>query len=143
MKIGVKKLELVEASAVADFSFFSPGSTIPLADYISEAATEFKFTPGTGSFEEDWPEDSGGILSEISVSVTNREQKDTSDSKFTKAIAGYKIAIVTLLDGRVKIVGSKNFPAKVSLSTGITGFETSEKTLQITCRSPHGSYYGR
>lgn len=143
MKIGIKKLELVELSGAADFSFFSPGSTIPVDQFITGERKQFDFTPGTGTFEETWLRDTGGLLSEVIVTIVNRQQKDDVDNKFIKAQFSDKIAIVTLIDGRRKIVGSTSFPAQVTLTNSISGFEYSDKTYQISCRSTHGSYSGK
>lgn len=140
MKIGVKKIELVELSAVADFSYFSPGSSIAIDQFITGARTSIYFTPGTGTFEETWLEDTGGLLSEVIVSVTNRQQKDKVDNELTKWQFFNMIAIVTLMDDRVKIIGSKSFPAKMTLSNTIYGFDSSDKSCEINCRSPHGSF---
>ncbi len=140
MKIGIKKLEIVELSGVNDFSFFSPGSAIPVAQFITGPRTGIHFTPGTGTFEESWPEDTGGLLSEVIITVVNRQQKDNVDNMLTRAQFSDKVAIVTLMDGRVKIVGSKAFPAKMTVSNSISSFDSSDKTCEISCRSPHGSF---
>lgn len=140
MKIGLKKLEVVELSGVKDFSFFSPGSTIPIAQFITGKREDIHFTPGTGTYEENWMEDTGGMLCEISISVINRQQKDDVDNKMIKAQFYNKVAIATLMDGRVKIVGSTAFPAKMTISNSISSFDTSDKTCNISNRSPHGSF---
>lgn len=141
MKIGIAKIETIDAVNVRDFSFYAPGSSFSLSPFLKSQLREIKFTEGTANIEETWSDESGGKLSTMVVEGINRIQRKKHHLDLLKNIYQDQVLRVTLKNKNVLIVGSSMFPGRFTLSNSITGTDTDDKTFTFTCKSPHGIYY--
>jgi hypothetical protein len=138
MKIGIKKIEFIPTSKIKNWGFLGRNASANIFEYLDGQMVEQKFTQDTLNLEEQWPEDAGGLFSEVTTSASIRIDTDSARKKLLQTEMNKCIFRVTSLTGKKYVIGSVDFPVKVSLNWSIIGTSTSECQITIYCKSLHG-----
>lgn len=138
--LGIKKIEWIDSKNLHDYSQLAPGSTLNLSNYIKTGCSfsELPFTVETGDLSERWQEDEGGQHSLASFSASIRKDKEMYRLLLNQLRGRKCVWKITLVEGKVYVLGSKEYVPKMTWSDGVSGLSSSEFTISIENDSTHG-----
>ena len=138
--LGIKKIEYCDSTNLHDYSQLAPGSTINLASYLKAGCSfsELPFTVETADLSEQWLDDEGGQHSQVSFSASIRKDKEQYRGLLNRLRGRKAIWKITLVEGKVYVIGSKEFVPTFTWSDGVSGLSSSEFTISIENDSTHG-----
>ncbi len=138
--LGIRKIEYCDSSNLYDYSQLAPGCTVNLDSYLKDGCSfsELPFTPETGDLSEQWLDDDGGQHSRVSFSASIRRDKELYRRLLNRLRGRKAVWKITLVEGKVYVLGSKEFVPKFTWSDGVSGLSSSEFTISIENESVHG-----
>lgn len=138
--LGIKKIEYCDSRNLYDYSQLAPGSTINLTTYLKEGCSfsELPFTAETADLSEQWLDDEGGQHSQVAFSASIRKDKELYRSLLNRLRGRKAVWKVTLVEGKVYVIGSPQFVPTFTWSDGVSGLSSSEFTVSIDNDSTHG-----
>lgn len=140
MRLGIKRIEHIDSLDIYDYSQVRPNGSLDLSAYIREGCSleELPFTPETAQLQERWTRDSGGKLSKFTFNAAIRADRESFRDTLQKLVGRKHIWRITLVSGKVYVVGSREFVPAFSFDDGVSGISSSEFNISIENDSVHG-----
>lgn len=139
MKLGIKKVEFIEASKCQDWSFLERNASFRSSSFISGEWKDLKFSDQFCTFQEEWLEDENGKHSSISVTGNDRLAQSVADEIIPLLLNPEYIYRITTINGYCFIIGSVNYMPRFLFSKVLEGINTYQVIWTITSKSPHGA----
>jgi hypothetical protein len=139
MKLGIKKIEFIQAALCKDWSYMPRSGQIKLSNFISDSLQELPFTMDTGVFEEKWEKTSAGIRSVVNISGSIRQNRYESSAKMMDLLRGNYVFVITTNEGIKYIIGSIISPIKFSYTDSVSNISMSEYSFNAECETLHGA----
>ncbi len=138
--LGIRKIEYCDSRNLYDYSQLAPGSTVNLDSYLKDGCSfsELPFTAETGDLSERWVDDEGGQRSQVSFSASIRREKELYRSLLNRLRGRKAVWKITLVEGKVYVIGSREFVPQFTWNDGVSGLSSSEFTISIENESLHG-----
>lgn len=140
MRLGIRKIEWIDAAQVNDYSCVAPGSSVRLAGFIKDGGTltELPFVPEVANFEEQWLIGDDGQYSSAIFDAAIRRDKAGFKPVLMKLQGKKAIWLLTLINGEQWVIGSPECVPTFSFSDTMSGISSSELAINISCESLHG-----
>lgn len=138
MKSTIVKIEFISIANIYSWSHIGRNDSLDISNFINGVWTELKFTSLTGTVEEEWLDSPAGIYSNIQVSAVIRTNKIEARSILSLLNNQKYIYRLTDANNNRFVVGSIDFPARLTFKMVISELTISEYQITISNKSKHG-----